>query len=81
MTQPALQKIGIPIGNGVDIISCNYNKSVLTMMHPKPATINMNCEEIGKRAADIMAFRASQGNNIPHINITIKPTLVLPKDL
>ncbi|QQE12568.1 substrate-binding domain-containing protein [Planctomycetota bacterium] len=79
IAQPILQERGIKIGKDLEIISCNNNKSILAMMNPKPATIDMNLEEMGIAAAHIMAYRTSNpAHPLPPMNIAPKPTLVLP---
>ena len=76
--QPLLQKRGVKVGEEMLIISCNNYQSVLAGLDPRPATIDMDCEEIGRRAADLMALRMKGETALPWVNIYAPPKLILP---
>ncbi len=77
--QPLLQKRGVKVGEEMLIISCNNYESVLAALDPRPATIDMNCEEIGRRAGDLMALRMQGHAPLPWVNIYAPPKLILPQ--
>ncbi len=75
---PMLQKRGIVIGRDLQLISCNNDQSVLASLDPRPVTIDINCEEIGRQAARVMARRVADEAGFPWVNVLVPPTLVLP---
>src|SRR5262245_14580864 len=48
--QPMLQQFGVRIGDEMTIISCDNDDVRLSMLHPRPASIELCAEEIGRRA-------------------------------
>jgi|GEM_PF-5683124 len=78
MIQPLLQKRGVKVGEEMLIISCNNYESVLAVLDPRPASIDMNCEEIGRRAGDLMAYRMQGKSALPPLTICAPPRLALP---
>ncbi len=76
--QPMLQQRGVEVGREMILISCNNDLSALAACHPRPATIDMNCEEIGRQAARIMACRVADKADFPWINVLVPPKLIEP---
>ena len=78
MLQPTMQEAGIKIGNGVDVISCNNEDAYLMALHPRPASIDIRLESIGRRAIDQLLWRANHPTFDDRIVTTIEPRLVMP---
>lgn len=77
--QPILQRRGIKVGKEMELISCNNYAAMLAPLDPRPATIDMNCPEIGRCAADLMAFRMESANaGFPVVSLFAPPLLVEP---
>jgi DNA-binding LacI/PurR family transcriptional regulator len=74
--QPALQKQGIAVGNGIDIISCNNEQPYLVGLLPKPAVIDIRVESIGRRGVDQLLWRLEHADVPERIITTIEPTVV-----
>lgn len=77
--QPILQRRGIKVGKEMELISCNNYPAMLAPLDPRPATIDMNCAEIGRCAAKLMAFRMDSANaSFPVVSLFAPPLLVKP---
>lgn len=73
---PVLQSCGIRIGQGVDIISCNNERSLLAGLHPRPATIDLQPELIGRRAFERLRYRIQNPRDESRVTLEILPRLV-----
>jgi LacI family transcriptional regulator len=80
MVQPVLQEHGVRIGNGIDVISCNNEDAYLMALHPRPASIDIRLESIGRRAIDQLLWRANHPTFDDRIVTTIEPRLVAPEE-
>lgn len=78
LIQPILIDQGVRPGQDITIISCNNYEHDLCLLHPRPATIDMNCEEIGRQAADLMALRMNREIALAPVTVLVAPKLVLP---
>jgi len=75
---PILLESGIRPEKEITIISCNNDERYLGSLHPRPASIDINLVEIGRRAADLMALRMNKEFKLPNVTIFVPPRLVLP---
>lgn len=73
---PVLCAKGIRIGGDVDIISCNNEIQLLAGLHPRPATIDLQPEMIGRRAVECLRWRLRHPEDETHITMEIPPRLV-----
>lgn len=73
---PVLQEKGIQPGSHVDIISCNHERQILAGLHPRPATIDLQPSEIGRRAVECLKYRVKHPEDDTHITMEIPPKLV-----
>lgn len=74
---PMLVQRGIRPGRDVHIISCNNEQSGLAMLNPRPATIELGSDEIGRWALRRLVNRIARPSD-PPIRMLIAPTLVEP---
>ncbi len=72
---PALAALNIKPGVDVPIISCNNEQFVLAGLHPKPATIDIYAEEIGKRAVSLLEWRMRYPS-APLARTIVEPRLI-----
>ena len=77
--QPALQKHGVRIGDGVDVISCNNEQPYLVGLTPKPAEIDIRVESIGRRGVEQLLWRMEHPE-VPERIITAIEPQVIPSD-
>jgi DNA-binding LacI/PurR family transcriptional regulator len=71
-----LEKRGIQLGKDVDIVSCDNEKEMLSMMRPPPPSIDLNRTTIARLAVERLLWRMKNGTGSPSIVITVTPTLV-----
>ena len=77
MLQPALQAAGIELGPGkVEIISCNREEPYLFGLSPRPATIDLRLESIGRRGVEQLLWRVEHPQVPERIVTTIEPFIV-----
>ena len=74
---PMLVQRGIRPGTDVQIISCNNEQSGLAMLSPRPATIDLGTEQIGRWAVNRMVSRIARPSE-PPVRMLIAPKLVVP---
>lgn len=73
---PVLYSKGIRIGKDVDIISCNNESQLLAGLNPRPATIDLQSEIIGRKAVECLCWRIKHPEDETHITMEIPPKLV-----
>jgi DNA-binding LacI/PurR family transcriptional regulator len=76
---PLLVERGIRPGTDVQIISCNNEQSGLAMLSPRPATIDLGTDEIGRWAVTRLVNRIARPSD-PPIRMLTAPRLVLPTE-
>jgi DNA-binding LacI/PurR family transcriptional regulator len=74
---PMLVHHGIRPGVDVQIISCNNEQSGLQMLSPRPATIDLGTDQIGRWAVTRLINRIARPAD-PPVRMLTAPTLVLP---
>ena len=71
-----LERRGIAPGRDVDIVSCDNEKELLSLMHPQPPSIDLNREMIARLAVERLLWRMKNGVSSPSVMTTVSPTLV-----
>ena len=71
-----LKKIGIEIDGDIEIISCNNEISLLAGLEPRPLSIDIQPELIGKRAVEQLRWRIMHPEDETQITIEIQPRLI-----
>jgi DNA-binding LacI/PurR family transcriptional regulator len=74
---PMLVQRGIRPGTNVQIISCNNEQSGLAMLSPRPATIDLGTDQIGRWAVTRLVNRIARPSE-PPVRLLIAPKLVDP---
>jgi LacI family transcriptional regulator len=72
---PILKSIGIQIGTDVEIISCDNQVSLLAGLEPKPISIDIQPELIGKTAVEQLRWRIMHPDDDTQRTIEIQPKL------
>jgi DNA-binding LacI/PurR family transcriptional regulator len=75
-----LERRGIAPGRDVDIVSCDNEKELLSLMHPQPPSIDLNREMIARLAVERLLWRMKNGVSSPSVVTTVSPTLVAHAD-
>jgi LacI family transcriptional regulator len=75
--QKGFAREGIRPGRDVEFIGCNNEATLLEGLDPRPATIDVNPEEMGKSTVERILHRICQnGNGGTYVQIEVQPKLV-----
>jgi len=72
---PIIKSMGIQIGINLDIVSCNNEVSLLAGLEPKPLSIDIQAELIGKTAVEQLRWRVMHPDDDSQRTIEIQPKL------
>jgi DNA-binding LacI/PurR family transcriptional regulator len=72
-----LSEIGLQPGRDMQVVSCNNERPLLNGLHPQPAVIDTQSEEVGRRAVECMLWRMKR-LTAPIADILVQPVLVAP---
>ena len=75
-----LERNGIAPGRDVDIVSCDNEKELLSLMRPPPVSIDLNREMIARLAVERLLWRMKNGVSSPSVVTTVSPTLMLDQN-
>jgi LacI family transcriptional regulator len=70
-----LERRGVAPGKDVEIVSCDNEKELLSLMRPAPASIDLNREMIARLAVERLLWRMKNGMSSPSVVTTVSPTL------
>jgi DNA-binding LacI/PurR family transcriptional regulator len=71
-----LERRGIQPGRDVDIVSCDNERELLSLMRPAPASIDLNRDMIARLAVERLLWRMKNGVSSPSVVVTVSPTLL-----
>jgi DNA-binding LacI/PurR family transcriptional regulator len=72
---PILKSIGVNIGKDVEILSCDNQVSLLAGLEPKPVSIDIQAELIGRKAVEQLRWRIMNPDDESQRTIEIQPKL------
>jgi LacI family transcriptional regulator len=67
---------GLTPGRDIDIISCNNERTLLASLHPRPATIDIHAEAVGRKAVEQLLCRIERPR-APRVTLALAPELVV----
>jgi DNA-binding LacI/PurR family transcriptional regulator len=70
-----LERAGLRIGQDIDIVSCDNERELLSLMHPPPPSIDINRQTIARLAVERLWWRMKHGMRSPSVVTTVSPTL------
>ncbi len=70
---PILKGLGIRIGQDLEVISCNNETSLLSGLEPRPISIDIQPEVIGKKAVEQLRWRILHPDEESQITIEVSP--------
>jgi LacI family transcriptional regulator len=79
LLQPALMERGVKFGKDageVEVISSNNEEAYLLGLYPRPATIDIRVESIGRKAVDMLLWRLAHPSFEDRIVTLVEPKLV-----
>ncbi len=71
---PMFERVGIRVGEDLAIISCDNERVRLSALSPRPASIELRSEEIGRTAVRTLMSRIANPQ-LPRVNVLINPSL------
>ncbi|HOW71272.1 MAG TPA: LacI family DNA-binding transcriptional regulator [Phycisphaerae bacterium] len=79
MVYPALMMCGLRPGEDVEIISCNNEEAYLVGLHPRPATIDIGAELMGRRSVEQLIRKIRHPGETRQVHIAVSPVLIEPE--
>jgi DNA-binding LacI/PurR family transcriptional regulator len=76
MVQRCLVRRGIQVGESIEIISCNNEQSALAGLEPRPTTIDLRPDVIGRQAVEQLLWRIKHPFEPTVADIRVAPRLV-----
>ena len=73
---PILSNLGVRIGRDIEIVSCNNETSLLAGLEPRPVSIDIQPEKIGKKAVEQLRWRLLHPDEEDQITIEVSPKLL-----
>ncbi len=70
-----MQRRGLTPGKDLDIVSCNNERPLLAHLHPRPATIDIHAERVGRKAVEQLLWRIEHPDE-PRVTTALDPALV-----
>jgi len=73
----ALENRGVRIERDLSVISCNSEKSVISVLKPALTTVEVHAREIGQRAVDQLVWRIEHPDSRVDQSILLEPVLTV----
>ncbi|MBN1361106.1 MAG: LacI family DNA-binding transcriptional regulator [Sedimentisphaerales bacterium] len=73
---PILRRMGRRIGRDLEIVSCNNETPLLVGLEPRPTSIDIQPEEIGKKAVEQLRWRILHPDEESQITIEVPPKVI-----
>jgi DNA-binding LacI/PurR family transcriptional regulator len=70
-----LARRGIEVGKDIQIISCDNEAELLSLMEPTPESIDLNRRAVARLAVERLLWRMKNGPAAPAVVITVSPAL------
>jgi LacI family transcriptional regulator len=68
-----LQRRGIRIGTDIDLVSCDNEQELLSLMNPQPVSLDINRETIARLGIERLFWRMRNGMSSPQVVVTVSP--------
>jgi LacI family transcriptional regulator len=68
---------GVQPGRDVEVVSCDHEKDLLSLMRPAPASIDLHRQTIARLAVERLFWRMRYGMTSPSVVVTVSPTLAV----
>lgn len=75
------KKYGIEVGKDVEIIGCENDRVALMGLYPRPATIDVGAEAMGKQAVELLLWRISNPNENKRVCVSVVPELIAGEEI
>jgi LacI family transcriptional regulator len=75
-----LRQRGIEPGRDIELIGCNNDRLLLEQMHPRPATIDLKLDQVGKQALELLLSKMSAPSETDPTRMLVAPSLRPPEE-
>ncbi len=72
----ALSAVGIRPGVDIELVGTNNDAALLDHLHPRPASVDIHAEKVGRRAVEMLYWRLDHGRE-PRQVIELEPEIAL----
>ena len=72
----ALRRRGVEPQRDILLLGCNADPQFITRMHPRPATIDIQSEAVGRRAVEQLLWRVANREVAGRVETFIMPTVL-----
>ena len=72
----ALRRRGVEPQRDILLLGCNADPQFITRMHPRPATIDIQSEAVGRRAVEQLRWRVATREVAGRVETFIMPTVL-----
>ena len=76
MIYPALYRRGVEVGKDIEVISCNNEVAYLAGLFPKPATIDIGAEVMGRRSIEQLVMRMNYPHDDRDVQVAVEPQVI-----
>ncbi|MFI4911660.1 MAG: LacI family DNA-binding transcriptional regulator [Sedimentisphaeraceae bacterium JB056] len=70
------KKHGIEVGRDVEIVGCENDKVALMGLYPRPATIDVGADAMGRQAVELLLWRIMNPDEAKRVCISVVPELI-----
>ena len=63
------------IGKEIDLVSCDNERELLSLMHPQPISLDINRQTIARLGVERLFWRMKNGLNSPQVVVTVSPSV------
>ncbi|MDF7797948.1 LacI family DNA-binding transcriptional regulator [Pontiellaceae bacterium B1224] len=74
-----LRQRGIEPGRDIELIGCNNDQFLMEQMHPRPATIDLKLNRVGKQALELLLMKMSDSSDSKSTGTWVAPSFVPPE--
>jgi DNA-binding LacI/PurR family transcriptional regulator len=74
------KKYGVEVGKDVEIIGCENDKVALMGLYPRPATIDVGAEAMGRQAVELLLWRMTNPDESKRVCVSVVPELIKGED-
>lgn len=76
MVYSALQRRGVSVGRDLEILSCNNEVAYLAGLYPRPATIDIGAEVLGRRSIEQLVMRMNYPQDNRDVQVAVEPRII-----
>lgn len=76
-----LHQRGVESGRDIELIGCNNDRLFMEQMHPRPATINLKLDQVGRQAFELLLTKMSNPLDSSTTGFVVTPSLMPAEEM